>query len=140
VIRQVPAMAGNKPAITYLNGVFFPVHVGVAFNETDYLREMKRMVVENPPDFHGSAASMKSFRDKKGALTLIVCFDPIKHRRLHRNQNVSLIAHECVHVSDAIFEQIEEHKPGDETRAYLVQYLLQEILYLMDDFVKCRKK
>lgn len=133
-------MASSKPAITYLNGVFFPVFVGVAFCEKDYLREMKRIGVVNPPDFHCSPASMKSLTNKQGKLTVIVCFDPIKHCRLHQNQNVSLIAHEAVHVSDAIFKQIGEHTPGEETRAYLVQYVLQEILYIMDDYLKKWKR
>lgn len=113
--------------------------VGVAFNKTAYLKEMKRLNVEDPIDFHSSAASMKSLT-KGDKLTLIVCFDPVRHKSLHRNQVVALLAHECVHVSDAVFRHVGEHTPGDETRAYLVQYILQEILYLMDNHSKTRKR
>lgn len=132
-------MAGSKTIITYLQGVFFPVYIGVAFSEKQYLKEMKRLGVKEPIDFHSSTASMKSLvnGDKE---TLIVCFDPTKHRQLHRNQVAAILAHECVHVSDAIFRRIGEHAPGDETRAYLVQYILQETLYLLDDHLKHRRR
>lgn len=129
----------RKPPITYLNGVLFPVFVGVCFSESDYLAEMKRMGVANPIDFHSSAASMKSFT-LKGKLTLIVCFDPVRHRALHRPQVAALVAHEAVHVSDAIFRHVGEEHPGDETRAYLVQYIVQETMYLLNDFMKHRRK
>lgn len=133
-------MADNKPAITYLQGVLFPVFVGVAFAEKDYLREMKRLGIKDAPDFNSSAASMKSFVNKQDKRTLIICFDPIKHKNLHFNQVAALLAHESVHVSDAIFKEVGEHTPGDETRAYLVQHILQDTMYLMDDFLKNWKR
>ena len=38
----------------------------------------------------------------------------------------SVLAHEVTHVLNGMFEFIGEDKPGDEIRAYLTQYLVQE--------------
>lgn len=129
----------HKPRVTYLNGIFFPVFVGVCFSESDYLAEMKRMGVNEPIDFHSSTASMKSFT-LKNKLTVMICFDPVRHRALHKPQVAALIAHEAVHVSDAIFCHVGEDNAGDETRAYLVQYIVQETLYMLNCYTKNRRK
>lgn len=132
-------MQRDKAAITYLTGLFFPVFVGVAFSNADFVKELKRLKIEDPVDFDASPASMKAYGNN-GQLTLIVCFNPFRDKRVTKNQKIALIAHECVHVSDAIFRHVGETTPGDETRAYLVQHILQEILYLLDEYLKGKKR
>lgn len=41
---------------------------------------------------------------------------------------VSLVAHECLHATDYIFKAVAEDCPGDETRAYLLEHLVQQVL------------
>ena len=38
-----------------------------------------------------------------------------------------LIAHECCHAVDQIFHYVDEEKPGAETAAYLMQWLVDSV-------------
>lgn len=127
-----------KPQIIYFNRTMFPVWVGVAFTEESYMREMKRLGVEKPDKFHQSSASVKILA-KGDTETYIICYDPKTDKKRHRNEIAALMAHECVHVVDLTFRNVGEHTPGDETRAYFVQFLLQNVLYELDDFLKSEK-
>lgn len=127
--------------IDYFGHIFYAnVFVGIAFNEESYIKECKRLNIKEPPIFNDKVASIKSFTKNDGGLTLIICFNPLKNRKLHKNQIVAVLAHEAVHASDYIFENIGENKVGMETRAYLVQYIVQQSLYVMDDFLKKKRK
>jgi hypothetical protein len=128
----------NKPQIVYLNRTMFPCWVGVCFTEKSYIREMKRLSVEKPDAFMQSDASVKVLA-KGHNETYIICYDPYSDKKRHRNEIAALLAHECVHVVDLTFRNIGEQNPGDETRAYFVQYLLVSVLYELDQFLKSKK-
>jgi hypothetical protein len=126
--------------IEYFEHIFFPkIWVGIAFTEKSYLKECKRLNIAKPPSYIEKAAAITPFVKDDGYLTLIICFDPLRDK-LHKNQIAALLAHEAVHASDYIFENIDEDKPGMEIRAYLVQYIVQQSLYAMDKFLKRKKK
>lgn len=126
--------------IEYFQHIFYAgVWVGIAFTEKSYLKECKRLNIKEPPAFIQKAAAVRCFIKDDSSMTLVICFDPLKEK-LHKNQISAILAHEAVHVSDYIFENIGEDKPGMETRAYLVQYILQQSLYSLDEFLKRKKK
>lgn len=129
----------DTPIIKYFLGIFFPVYIGVAFREQDYLAEVKRLGVKNPGEYHHSTASVKYFTNKDNKMTCIICFDPIKWQKLSWNTVAALLAHEATHCADETFKHVGENTPGGETRAYFVQYVLQETLYQLDDFMKSKK-
>lgn len=129
-----------KAHIEYFDHIFFPnIWIGIAFTEKSYLKECKRLNIAKPPSYIEKAAAINPFVKDDGSLSLIICFDPFR-QKLHKNQIPALLAHEAVHASDYIFENIGEDKPGMEIRAYLVQYIVQQSLYALDDFLKRKKK
>ncbi len=129
-----------KACIEYFPHIFYSgIHIGIAFTEQSYLKECKRLKIDNPPKFITKAAAIQPFYKDNGDLVMMICFDPFKEK-IHRNQIAAILAHEAVHASDYVFQNIGEDKPGMETRAYLVQYILQQSLYSLDDFLKRKKK
>jgi hypothetical protein len=128
----------SKPKIKYITSNFFPVYIGIAFCESEYLQEMKRLGVKEIMDFNTHAASVK-YLTKGDHLNCVICIDPVKYKHLHRNMMAAMLAHEATHIADLAFEHIGENKPGQETRAYLVQAIVQDALYAMDDFMKSKK-
>lgn len=128
--------------IKYFPHIFYPnIYVGAAFCERDYLSELKRLGIKTDEKFVDKSASCKRLQklDSSGT-TFLICFDPLKNKKVHKNQIAALICHEAVHVSDWIFEEIGEDKVGMETRAYLVQYIVQQTLYELDNYLKKRDK
>ena len=45
-----------------------------------------------------------------------------------RNYDIPLIAHEAVHAANRLFDYIGEDKPSKEAFAYLVEYIVKEII------------
>lgn len=130
----------KKCGIPYFNQAFFPAYIGAAFSEVDYLQEMKRLNVDDPNPYMPSKSANVKTLFREGYVTCIICFDPKKKVKIERNMIVALLAHEAVHVTDIVFRHVGEDNPGDETRAYFVQAILQDVLYALDDYLKGTKK
>lgn len=58
----------------------------------------------------------------------LVCFVLLEAEVRDQDQLASLMAHEAVHVSEIVLEHFGEDKPGEETRAYLVQNVTYALL------------
>lgn len=123
----------------YLPRTIFPCHIGFTICEKSFHKEVKRLGINEKLDFiqPGNGARINSLTSKTGDVHIISTLKQSK--QIHRNQFVSLLAHEAVHVSDFIFEACGENKPGLETRAYLVQFILQNCLYLYDEMTGRKK-
>ncbi len=95
--------------------------------EAQYLKAAKSMGVVNPLAFMGvnANASVHTFV-KAGKTACIVCMKIDRKRTF--NEIASMLAHEAVHVSQDLFADIGEDKPGREIEAYAVQNILFQLL------------
>lgn len=78
----------------------------------------------NGPDATTSALS----HTEKPGETYLMSFCRDTWEAMTFAQHAGMIAHEVTHVVDWVFENVGEDKPGMETRAYLVQGLVQFVL------------
>lgn len=73
------------------------------------------------------AAVCHEFVGPKGQI-LIIAIDMEQAQGKSKEQIAAIIAHEAVHASQFLLNEIGEHKPGVETPAYIVGYLTQRCL------------
>jgi len=122
-------MDTDEPCLRYFNMGQWPCYVGFTIKQEEFDAEMKRLKVDDAPQWlNPGAAATTHFLGKYDMLTIIVCMQRAPKRS--REQIAALIAHEAVHV----MQEMQEHfyksgKFDDETQAYLVQYLVQNFLY-----------
>ena len=84
------------------------------------------VVLEKP--LVGRATTTLVKNESDGRCKIVVIFDK-KTTKQHKNYDVAaLVAHEAVHVVQNIFDEIGEKFPGEETRAYLTQRVVYDIL------------
>lgn len=117
----------------WINRGQWPVYVGFCPSEKAWKATMRRMGVKNCeyPATDGHASFFDSNEGKNCAIITIADKDVDDLSR------IGLLCHEVVHVVDYIFEVAGETSPGGETRAYLTQYIFQEIV---DAFSRTREK
>ncbi|WP_088183957.1 hypothetical protein [Sphingobium sp. Z007] len=116
----------DEPHITYYGMGAWPIYVGFTTSEKAFKKEMKRLNVSPPPNFLGSATANATTHmlEKGDALTCVITMQkPGKERPVE--QLAGLLAHEAVHVAQALWRSIGERDPGDEAEAYLVQMITQ---------------
>lgn len=106
--------------------------MGLCVSEDAYIREMRRLKVDNYPAWViGGDATTHIFDTEGGRVTTIICI------RLREGvdyvQVAALIAHEVVHIWQEIRENINEKQPSPEFEAYTVQYILQKMLYALEE-------
>ncbi len=125
--------------IYYLPRTIFPVYIGFCLSKKDWDDEMKRLKIQEPSSFvaGGKDAAACRFFHKEHGNTYIICFDIRDVKKHDEIQIIALLTHEITHVCDFIFEDVGEDKPGSETRAYLMQFMIQNILY---EFYRRKKK
>lgn len=122
---------------TYFNRTFFPFFTGIVFSENDYNAEMKRLGLENnsfPFMNPGANATFHTIPRSNQNTLLLICIDAKSAKKREKNAVIGLLVHEISHMVDRIFENIGEHTPGSETKAYLLQYLTQEALEAFDNW------
>lgn len=122
----------DKPCVRYFNMGPWPVCVGFTQDPRAFAREMKRMKIGDPPSFVASDhanATMHSFERHGRDLAIIITLPKTKHSYA---QIAALLAHEAVHVAQAMWDWLGESAPGKEAEAYLVQHILQGCLYEVD--------
>lgn len=105
-------------------------------DEASYVREMKRMGVDDPPGFisdsaHASTHLISGHND----LAAIVCVRIDKSAS--RLQHHMVLVHEAVHVWQAYRKDIGEDEPSAEFEGYAIQALSQA---LITDFEKRTKR
>lgn len=121
-----------KDRVCYLNRtlVISPYHIGLCVTEKAFQAEMRRLRVprKNWPEWIGgtrSDATAHFFESDEQRLLAIVCIRPDK--KLSREQTYALLAHEAVHVWQAIKEEIHEKTPSDEFEAWSIQSICLEL-------------
>jgi hypothetical protein len=103
----------------------FPVYIGVATNENDFYKEVE-VLGGDKEIFIGDenlAATLK-IKDKENRTNIILCIDK---KKVNKNELYETIVHECVHICDFIYEEIGAESPDTEIRAYMTQWLFQEV-------------
>lgn len=102
----------------------YPVTVGLCLAASDWRRAVQKLGApkERYPSSDGCVTSFRQTRT--GAITMIVTFRPgMKDRTLC--ERVGIVAHEATHVWQNIMEHINEKRPGAETEACSVQWIVQ---------------
>lgn len=114
---------------------FFPIHYGFCPSEAAWKREMKRLGIKCEP-YPQSDARTATFENKtRGDIAVIVTV----HERYDEKPAVAvmaLIAHEAVHVWQAIRKEMGEDSPSTEFEAYALQDI---ILRLGTAYVQSRR-
>ena len=103
--------------------------------EKAFVREMKKLGIDEPPPFMGKNghATTHYFDNDKRGLICIVC---IKHDRSKTREQIhALLAHEAVHVWQAFVEFINDKNPSSEMEAYAVQNIFQSLAHIFYAFL-----
>lgn len=129
VFSRCIARRGLRGAdMKYVSMGHVPVYVGICTSPKAYLKEMKRLGVQNPGVFipEGKDAAVHYFC-REGKTTVIVAFKPPSKVGCTKAQIAALAAHEAVHVMQEC-ESVMGDTMSRESSAYLVQWITQNIL------------
>jgi hypothetical protein len=119
------------------NGVYTP-YMALCFSEKDFLKEMKRLKVENPPSFLNDGnvdATMHTFTRNGAYPVCIVCMHFSKKQK--NSWVMGLLVHEASHIYDELLLHLNESNPGKEIKAYLLQNIAQN---LFEYYLKYKRK
>ncbi len=107
----------------YYNLGFLPTYVGYCPNKKSWKKEMERLGIKDEPypETHGRCTRFIKDSDH----TVIICINP--REETTEVQVVGLIAHEASHAVDYICEDIGEVSPSSEFKAYLTQFITQNV-------------
>lgn len=118
-------------SIYNIDAGFFPTPIDVCFSSKDFFKILKKYGVPdymNPeiaPLQHGMAETYAF--SNQGASFVIVIFG-VEYIAHDVSEMAGIVAHETIHVVERIFEHIgEDEGVGEETRAYLMQHLVEQI-------------
>jgi len=113
-----------------------PIYYCLITNEKLFKSELKRLKI--PQDFQsvpsGKGACTHFLNSKQGAEIALVCLMDKKH---DKEQIMSLLAHEAVHIWQRIKEDMGELNPSHEFEAYSIQRISQNLFY---EFKRQNKK
>lgn len=110
----------------------WPVYIGFTTSEDAFKRAMRRMRVPAAQAPHwinpGASATTHTFEQSGKNLCFIICIGP-HGRQVSREQYAALIAHEALHVVQAMNREFSpQGRFDDESEAYLLQYIVQHCL------------
>lgn len=109
---------------------FFPLATKLCFNKKsfdDILKDYAITPKEDPQSFEMGAAETHSFSNMKESVIIVgINLDTIDDNPASL---AGIVAHECSHVIERLLEHIGEQVDefGEETRAYLLQSLVEQI-------------
>ena len=108
-------------SVDYYPSGMLGIYFGVCFSEKDYLREVKHLNVEDPPEFStkGYAGRAIWLEDDRDVSTVLLCVNEDDFYGKKLAQLVGLIAHEAEHCTQHALKSMKEDAPGDEIRAYM---------------------
>lgn len=116
----------SEPRIEYIPMGPWPYFVGFSTSAEDFAAEVKRLKVETEVEFiRGKGATTHHFEHGDGSAISILAIEPYSRRRT-REQYAALVAHEAVHVLQAMQRELGEL--GPEAEAYIVQHIVQTVL------------
>ena len=108
----------------------FPANIHVCFDEPSFKQVLKDKNVPQKIDYleNGAMAEVHSIptADGKTLISIILDFKHIIDLDL-------TLVHESVHLVYRIFEYMGEETPGEETRAYLTEYVYKELKRIIDE-------
>ena len=106
-----------------------PIYIALCTSEKDFKKEMKRLEVNNPPDWivDDKGGKVHLLQQASGKKTAIVCVR--KHK--DRIEMDGLLIHEAVHVWQEIKDDLNEHNPSPEFEAYSIQIIAQRLIEKM---------
>lgn len=116
--------------LKYLPAIFLGSNfIFVAFDKESYEKEMKKLHIKDYCPFPDNKAVCTFIQNEtKGSAIHGILFDKQAHKHRPLKQQIGLLVHEAVHVVDNVFDDIGERNPGKETKAYLTQFIVQNIL------------
>ena len=99
------------------------VYFGFCGSEKAYNKSVKKMGVENPPEFISfGAGAMLHTLSSGGAPTLLMCLDVESAKKQYTRIRIdALIAHESSHVAQRCVDEMAAHDEK-ELFAYIVQH------------------
>jgi hypothetical protein len=109
---------------------FFPVPIKLCFNNKaffDVLRDYQITPPEDPKPLDMGIGETHCFNNQKEMVIIVVLnLDAMNN---HTPTLVGVIAHECSHVIERILEGVGEEVEdfGEETRAYLLEHLVEQV-------------
>lgn len=112
----------------------WPIYFGFTTSEKAFHKELKRLGCGHAIKPFGGGATTHLFEGSDGGLTVIVTLHEWRGHNL--SQVAGLVAHEAVHVAQALWEHIGEKNPSPECEAYFVQHVVQLCLEELKDFKK----
>lgn len=120
----------------YFDAGAWPIYIGFTRSEAEFIKELKRLKVPNEHigSFCKGGAAMHTLESENGGLTCIITLHEWKGYELA--QVAAMVAHEAVHVAQALWEHIGEREPGKEAEAYFIQWLTQCCLLELKEFKK----
>jgi hypothetical protein len=114
---------------------FFPVHYGFCPSQAAWNREMKRLGAAGEP-YPQADARASTFENKNsGDIAVIVTVNERYDKKPAVNV-MALIAHEAVHVWQAVRKEMGEDNPSTEFEAYALQDI---VLKLGDAYEKSHR-
>lgn len=122
-------MKAKGPTVVHFDMGPIPAWVFLAHDEEGFYSKLEDLGVPPMPFVMPGAAASTHIIQKDGGLvamnTFIVCFNKPKQKS---HAFVAVVAHEAVHVAEGCWASMGEEAPGEEIRAYAVQYLTQVFL------------
>lgn len=130
----------DEACIDYFSMGPWPIYVGFTMSKKAFRKEMRRLNISPSPDMvtnsHSNATTHFLTAPDHGLTAIIAMPKPVGRSP---EQIAGLIAHEAVHVAQALWENIGERTPGHEAEAYLVQMITQCCLQKVMDTGRVRK-
>ena len=121
----------NKLQIHEFDPVIYPYRLWVCV--TDSLEPIKeRFLTDKQKEIEGDFDSFKAF-----AISVIEKSDKYSHGvvivfKKKEYMTSGLIAHECYHATQSLWESIQETYPSEEATAYLLQWFVERCLEFKD--------
>lgn len=108
----------------------FPANIHVCFDEPAFTQALKDKNVPQKIEYleNGAMAETHSIPTSDGRTFIGLILDLKAIDDLD-----STLVHESVHLVYRIFEYINEETPGEETRAYLTEYIYKQIKKVLDE-------
>jgi hypothetical protein len=125
-------MRVNETGVAYCNPGHLPFTYGFCPNEKSWKRELKRLGCEQ--SYLTTQGSCATFT-KDGCINVLVTLREDTDK-FHPEETIGLLAHEAIHVWQAIRDHIGEEAPSFEFEAYTFQAIFQELL---SAYVKLRR-
>lgn len=114
-------------SVVWCDKGFFPLYYGFCPNEKAWHKALKRLKVPSEP-YPESDARVSTFTnlDTGDAVCIVTLSESIDTKCTLGT--IGLMAHESVHVKQALMECIGETNPSSEFEAYVVQNILLNLL------------